>query len=58
VEAQVPDGYVDAATGKPLELLDVPRDRFLVGADAWRGARSGALDPELFGSRRMSTCHS
>ena len=29
-----------------IDVLDVPRDRFVVGADAWRACRSGALDPE------------
>ncbi len=28
-----------------LDPLDVPRDRFLVGIDAWRAVRSGAVDP-------------
>ena len=28
VEAQLPAGFVDAGTGQPLEVLDVPRDRF------------------------------
>jgi len=46
IEAQMPDGFVDASTGAPLDLLDVPRDRFLTGADAWIAARAGRLDPE------------
>jgi hypothetical protein len=29
-----------------IDLLDVPRDRFLVAADAWAACRSGDLDPE------------
>jgi hypothetical protein len=28
-----------------VDLLDIPRDRFLVGPDAWRALRSGGLDP-------------
>jgi hypothetical protein len=28
-----------------VDVLDVPRDRFLVGADAWRAHRDGRLDP-------------
>ncbi|MFJ6671773.1 transglutaminase domain-containing protein [Actinosynnema sp. NPDC091369] len=40
VEPQLVEGEVD--------LLDVPRDRFLVGADAWRACRSGALDADRF----------
>ena len=31
------------------DVLDVPRDRFLVAADAWRQCRSGAADPSRFG---------
>ncbi|MCE7000391.1 transglutaminase-like domain-containing protein [Saccharothrix sp. S26] len=40
VDPQFADGEVD--------LMDVPRDRFLVGADAWRAARSGAIAPDRF----------
>jgi hypothetical protein len=40
VDPQFLDGDVD--------LMDVPRDRFLVGADAWRACRSGAIDAERF----------
>jgi hypothetical protein len=29
-----------------IDLLDVPRDRFLVAADAWAACQSGDLDPE------------
>lgn len=29
--------------------MDVPRDRFLIGADAWRMCRQGEADPETFG---------
>jgi hypothetical protein len=29
-------------------VTDLPRDRFLVGADAWRACRSGAIDPDRF----------
>ncbi len=31
------------------DVLDVPRDRFLVAADAWRLCRAGKADPEKFG---------
>ncbi|ONI80389.1 hypothetical protein ALI22I_44495 [Saccharothrix sp. ALI-22-I] len=31
-----------------VDLLDVPRDLFLVGADAWRACRSGAIEAERF----------
>ncbi|PSL56220.1 transglutaminase superfamily protein [Saccharothrix carnea] len=40
VDPQFLDGEVD--------LMDVPRDRFLVGADAWRAARSGAIEADRF----------
>ncbi len=31
------------------DVLDVPRDQFLVAADAWQQCRAGKLDPEKFG---------
>jgi hypothetical protein len=34
--------------------LDVPRDRFLVAAAAWRRCRAGAADPAKFGIMDMS----
>lgn len=46
IEAQVPEGFIDASTGAPLDLVDVPHDRFLTGAEAWIAARAGRLDPE------------
>lgn len=51
VEPQFSSDYVDPADGATLDLLDlldVPRDRFLVGADAWRDCRSGARDASRF----------
>jgi hypothetical protein len=32
-----------------LDIHDLPRDRFLVAAEAWDLCRSGAADPEAFG---------
>jgi hypothetical protein len=32
-----------------FDLMDVPRDRFLVAGDAWRLCRSGDADPAKFG---------
>jgi hypothetical protein len=32
-----------------FDPLDVPRDLFIVAADAWRACRSGKADPALFG---------
>jgi hypothetical protein len=48
VEPELPAGYVDPVDGTALDLLDVPRDKFLVGADAWADCRSGVRDPERF----------
>lgn len=48
VEPQFPGGFAEPADGVPLDLLDVPRDRFLVGADAWTALRSGDADPAQF----------
>lgn len=48
VEPQISEGYVDPTDGAVIDSLDVPRDRFLVGADAWRAARAGAANPERF----------
>ncbi|WP_328445071.1 transglutaminase domain-containing protein [Amycolatopsis sp. NBC_00438] len=45
VEPQMPAGFRDPVDGSALDLLDVPRDRFLVGADAWTAARAGDVDP-------------
>lgn len=48
VDAQVDD--LQAGIFKPnFDLLDVPRDRFLVAGDAWAMCRSGAADPMTFG---------
>lgn len=46
VEAQLREGFVDPATGAPLDLVDAPRDRFLTGDEAWLAARAGRIDPE------------
>jgi hypothetical protein len=48
VEPQFGSDHVDPADGTALDLLDVPRDRFLVGADAWRDCRSGAREAGRF----------
>ncbi|WP_370970668.1 transglutaminase domain-containing protein [Amycolatopsis sp. cg9] len=53
VVAEVHDGagwhLVEPGFGEPgdvgFDLLDVPRDQFLTGADAWTAARAGDLDP-------------
>ncbi len=48
VDAQIDD--VQARLVKPqFDVLDVPRDRFLVAGDAWTRCRNGAADPKTFG---------
>lgn len=48
VDAQIDD--VQSRLVKPqFDVLDVPRDRFLVAGDAWTRCRSGAADPMTFG---------
>lgn len=47
VDAQV-DAVQRQAFAVDFDPLDVPRDRFLVGGDAWRACRAGA-DPTTFG---------
>jgi len=48
VEPQVGDGFVAESDSTVLDVLDVPRDRFVVGPQAWAMCRSGAADPERF----------
>lgn len=36
-----------------FDLLDVPRDRFLVAGDAWKRCRAGDADPATFGIMDM-----
>lgn len=48
VDAELDAGHVDRADGAVLDPLDLPRDRFLTGPDAWRACRAGAADPERF----------
>jgi hypothetical protein len=45
VEPQLPTGFRDPVDGSAFDLFDVPRDRFLAGADAWTAARAGDVDP-------------
>lgn len=48
VDPQFTPGYRDPTDGTELDLLDVPRDRFLVAADAWINCRTGEADPARF----------
>lgn len=47
------DAQLDALQREALHLdfdpLDTPRDRFVVGGEAWRWCRTGAADPDDFG---------
>ena len=43
------DGEARAAYSIDFEPWDVPRERFLTAAEAWRAVRAGHLDPETFG---------
>lgn len=47
------DGQIDAKQrelfGIGFDVADVPRDAFLVAADAWQRCRAGSADPDIFG---------
>ena len=47
------DAQIDSVQANVLkpafDLLDVPRDKFVIAFDAWQQARSGKADPERFG---------
>ena len=51
------DSQIDALQAgvlKPdFDLLDVPRDRFVIAGDAWRQYRAGKVDPMKFGIMDM-----
>lgn len=48
VDAQIDD--LQRAELKPdFDLLDVPRDRFVIAGDAWARCRAGDADPSTFG---------
>ena len=48
VDAQL-DGFQRSALGAAFDPLDVPRDQFISGGQAWQLCRSGIADPETFG---------
>jgi hypothetical protein len=48
VDAQI-DEVQRSLFGIDFDVLDVPRDRFLIAGDAWARCRSGAADPSAFG---------
>ncbi len=47
VDAELPEGF-RPASGDSFDPLDIPRDRFLPGLDAWRQVRSGELESDSF----------
>lgn len=47
VDAQIDD--VQRRLFGPKNPLDVSREEFITGGEAWAGVRSGSLDPEQFG---------
>jgi hypothetical protein len=48
VDAELDAGHVDRGDDTAIDPLDVPRDRFITGPDAWRACRAGKADPERF----------
>jgi len=48
VDAQL-DEVLRKAMGIGFDVLDVPRDEFVVAGDAWRQCRAGDADPARFG---------
>jgi len=48
VDAQL-DALQRAALKTSFDVLDVPRDQFLVAGEAWQRCRRGAADPQRFG---------
>jgi hypothetical protein len=49
VDAQLASAPTGTYTDADLDPLDVPRDAFLVGGQAWQECRSGRRDPNRFG---------
>jgi hypothetical protein len=52
VDAQI-DGVQGGWLKPDFDVLDVPRDRFLIAGDAWLQCRSGAADADAFGIMDM-----
>ncbi|MFI5014475.1 MAG: hypothetical protein ACHQAY_19250 [Hyphomicrobiales bacterium] len=48
VDAQI-DELQRAKLSPDFDLLDVPRDRFLIAGDAWAQRRADEADPAAFG---------
>lgn len=52
VDAQI-DEFQAGKIKPDFDLLDVPRDRFVIAGDAWRQCRAGKADPDRFGIMHM-----
>ena len=48
VDAELREGHADPNDGRVLDPLDLTRDRFIVGPEAWRRCRAGEAEPETF----------
>lgn len=48
IDPEIGDVHVDPNDDFPIDTLDIPRDRFVVGGDAWQACRRGELSPERF----------
>jgi Transglutaminase-like superfamily len=53
VDAQI-DERQQKLFGIDFDVTDVPRDRFLVGGDAWARFRRGEADPDAFGLSQIN----
>ncbi|HZQ37871.1 MAG TPA: transglutaminase-like domain-containing protein [Dehalococcoidia bacterium] len=53
VDAQL-DGLQRDLFGTDFDVLDVPRDRFVIAGDGWARCRAGEADPERFGILDMA----
>jgi hypothetical protein len=48
VDAELDAGHVDSTDDTELDPLDLPRDRFITGPQAWLACRAENADPERF----------
>src|SRR5699024_5127739 len=48
IDPELHAGHVDPTDGLPVDPLDLPRDRFLVGPDAWLRCRNRGEDPQRY----------
>ena len=48
IDPQMPDTFVDPTDGVTVDAMDVPRDRFQVGGEAWARCRAQDADPERY----------